>query len=58
VTGGWRKPRNEQRALKSSSSIVIIMKFKKMRRAGHVARMGAKRKGIGYWKESQRERDK
>jgi hypothetical protein len=38
VTGGWRKLHNEElRGLYSSPSIIIIMKSKWMRWAGHVA---------------------
>jgi hypothetical protein len=44
VTGGWRKPHNEEiHNLYSSPSIVRIIKLRMMRWAGHVARMGEKR---------------
>jgi hypothetical protein len=44
VTGGWRKLHNEElHSLYSSPSIIIMMKSRRMRWAGHVARMGAKR---------------
>jgi hypothetical protein len=44
VTEGWRKLHNEDlRNLYSSPSIIIIIKSKRMRWAGHVARMGEKR---------------
>jgi hypothetical protein len=44
VTGGWRKLYNgELRDLYSSLSIIIIIKWRRMRWAGHVARMGDKR---------------
>jgi hypothetical protein len=44
VTGEWRKLHNEElRDLYSSPSIIRIMKSKRMRWAGHVARMGEKR---------------
>jgi hypothetical protein len=44
VTGGWRKLHNEElRDLYSSPSIIRIMKSRRMRWAGHVARMGGKR---------------
>jgi hypothetical protein len=39
VTGGWRKLHNEFLSLYSSSSIIITMKSRRMRWAGHVARM-------------------
>jgi hypothetical protein len=43
VTGGWRKLHNEElHDLYSSPSIITIIKSKKMRWAGHVARMGEK----------------
>jgi hypothetical protein len=44
VTGGWRKLHNEElQDLYSSPSIITIMKARRMRWAGHVARMGEKR---------------
>jgi hypothetical protein len=44
VTGGWRKLHNEElRNLYSSISIIRIIKSRRMRWAGHVARMGEKR---------------
>jgi hypothetical protein len=44
VTGEWRKFLNEElRELYSSSSIIRIIKSKRMRWAGHVARVGEKR---------------
>jgi hypothetical protein len=44
VTGEWRKLHNEElRDLYSSSSIIRIIKSRKMRWEGHVARMGEKR---------------
>jgi hypothetical protein len=40
VTGGWRKLHNEKlRDLYSSPSIIRIIKSRRMRLAGHVARM-------------------
>jgi hypothetical protein len=43
VTGGWGKLHNEQlRDLYSSPSIIRIIKSRRMRWAGHVARMGEK----------------
>jgi hypothetical protein len=43
VTGGWRKLHNEElHNLYSSPSIIRIIKSRKMRWAGHVARMGEK----------------
>jgi hypothetical protein len=44
VTGGWRKLHNEKlHNLYSSPSIIRIIKSRRMRWAGHVARMGEKR---------------
>jgi hypothetical protein len=61
VTGEWRKLHNKElRDLYSSSSrsIIRIIKPRRMRWAGHVARMWRRRRTlIDYWWESQRERD-
>jgi hypothetical protein len=44
VTGGWRKLNNEElRDLYSSPSIIRTIKSRRMRWAGHVARVGEKR---------------
>jgi hypothetical protein len=44
VTGGWRKLGNEQfHDLYTSQSIIRIIKSRRMRWAGHVARMEEKR---------------
>jgi hypothetical protein len=57
VTGGWRELRNEElRDVYSSPSIIRVIKSRKMRWAGHAARMWRKIKPIGYWYESQKER--
>jgi hypothetical protein len=43
VTGEWRKLHNEElRNLYSSPSIITIIALRRMRLAGHVARMGRK----------------
>jgi hypothetical protein len=57
VTREWRKLHNEElHDLCSSPSIIRIIKARRMRWEGYVARMGGKEMGIGYWWESQRER--
>jgi hypothetical protein len=44
VTGGWRKLHNEElHNLYSSPSIVKVIKSRRMRWAGHAARMGERR---------------
>jgi hypothetical protein len=41
VTGGWRKLHNEElHGLYSSPSIIRVIKARRMRWTGHVARMG------------------
>jgi hypothetical protein len=48
VTGGWRKLHNEElRDLYSSPSIIRIVKSRRIRWAGHVARMEEKRNAYG-----------
>jgi hypothetical protein len=57
VTGEWRKLHNEEvHDLYSSPSIIRISKARRMRWAGHVARMARIVTRIGCWWESQRER--
>jgi hypothetical protein len=58
VTGEMKKLRNKElHDLYSSPSIIRILKSRRMRWAGHVARMGRKGTLIDYWWESQKERD-
>jgi hypothetical protein len=58
VTGGWRKLRSEEiHALLSSPSIIRTMNLRRMRWAGHVARMGKRGSLIGFWWGNQKERD-
>jgi hypothetical protein len=42
--------------LYSSPSIIRMIKSRRMRCAGHVARMGRRGMHVGYWWESQKER--
>jgi hypothetical protein len=45
VMGGWRKLHNEELHNSSSSpNITRMIKSRRMRRAGHLARMGKKKK--------------
>jgi hypothetical protein len=56
VTGECRKLHNEElHDLYSSPSIIKMVKARKMRWAGHVARMGRRETRIGFWWENQRE---
>jgi hypothetical protein len=55
VTRGLRKLHNEKfRKLYSSPCIIRVRKSRRMRWAGHVARIG---ENIGYWWKIQKERD-
>jgi hypothetical protein len=58
VTEEWRKLHNEKlHDLYSSPSIIRIIKSRRMRWAGHVNIWGRRGTRIGYWLESQKERD-
>jgi hypothetical protein len=58
VTGELRKLHSKElHDLYSSPSIIRIIKPRRMRWEGHVARMGRRATHIDYWWESQRERD-
>jgi hypothetical protein len=58
VTGEWRKFHNEElHNLYSSPNIIRTIKSRKMSWRGHVPRMGRLGMHIGYWWESQKERD-
>ena len=47
ITGEWRKLHNEEiNVLYSSPNIVRVIKSRRMRWAGHVARMGEEREGV------------
>jgi hypothetical protein len=58
VTRGWRKLHNEElHNLLSSPGIIRMIKSRRIPSARHVARMGRSGMHIGYWSESQNERD-
>jgi hypothetical protein len=58
MTGGWRKVNNEElHSLYSSPSIIGLIASRRMRWAGHLARMGRRGMHVGYWWESQKVRD-
>ena len=58
VTGKWRKLHNEElNDLYCSPNIVWVIKSRRMRWAGHVARMGGGKVSTGFWWGNLRERD-
>jgi hypothetical protein len=59
VTGEWRKLHNEQlNDLYSSPNIVWVIKSRKIKWTGHVARMGGRGEAYtGFWWGNLRERD-
>jgi hypothetical protein len=59
VTGEWRRLHNEElNGLYSSPNIVRVIKSRRMRWAGHVARMGEEGGRIGSWWGNRREGDR
>ena len=58
ITGEWRKLHNEElNNLYYSHSIVRVIKSRRMRWAGHVARMGRGEACTGFWWRNLREGD-
>ena len=58
VTGEWRRLHNEElNDMYCSTNIVRVIKWRRMRWAGHVARMGRGEVRTGFWWGSPRERD-
>ena len=58
IMGEWRRLHNEElNDLYFSPNIVRVIKLRRMRWAGHVARMGEERGNIGFWWGNRRERD-
>jgi hypothetical protein len=58
VIGGWRKLHTEElHNLYYSLSIIRMIKSRRMRWAGHVARMGRRELHVEFWWESRKERD-
>jgi hypothetical protein len=47
--GSWKKLHNELHSLYSSPNIVRVTKLRRMRWAGHVARMGRGEMLTGFW---------
>jgi len=57
VTGEWRRLHNEDlNYLYTSPNIVLVIKSRRMRWVGHVARMGEERGCIGSWWGNRREK--
>jgi hypothetical protein len=58
ATGDWRKLHNEKLCnLYISPNIITMMKSRRMRWQGNLARIGSRGMHIGYWWETQKERD-
>jgi hypothetical protein len=58
ATGEWRRLHNEElNDLYSSPNIIRVMKLRRMRWAGHVARIGKREVHAGFWLGDLREGD-
>jgi hypothetical protein len=58
VTEDWRRLRNEElNGLYSSPHIIRVIKSRRMRWTGHVARMGKREMHTGFWSGDLREGD-
>jgi hypothetical protein len=58
ITGEWRKLHNEKLNDRySSPKIVREIKSRRMEWVWHVARMGRREAGTGFWRGNLRERD-
>ena len=58
VTGEWRKLHNEELNDRyCSPNTVQVIKSRKMRWAGHLARIGRRQAHTGFWWGNPRERD-
>ena len=58
VTGKWRKVHNQElNDLYSSPSIIRVIKSRRIRKRGHVARMGKRRDTYKIWWGNLMERD-
>jgi hypothetical protein len=58
VKRGWGKLQNEERNnLYSSPSIIRMIKSRRMRWTGIIARMGDNKNELGFWWESQNKGD-
>jgi hypothetical protein len=56
--GSWRKLHNDElHGMYSSPNIVRVIKSRRMRWAGHVARMGRIKVFTGFWMGSRKVRD-